>query len=93
VAGGAWWIFSPKLLPDTSFCCGSHGTVLGHVVISIVAGETVANSCCELISGHPRCIDRVGGRLASPLGLACRPVSCGHVLGACYRTAGDVNSS
>eukprot|EP00730_Choanoeca_flexa_P015824 TRINITY_DN7351_c0_g1_i2.p1 TRINITY_DN7351_c0_g1~~TRINITY_DN7351_c0_g1_i2.p1 ORF type:complete len:423 (+),score=25.21 TRINITY_DN7351_c0_g1_i2:1-1269(+) len=38
IAGGAWWVFSPKLFPDTSFCCGSHGTVLGHVVISIVAG-------------------------------------------------------
>eukprot|EP00045_Choanoeca_perplexa_P008180 m.74993 g.74993 ORF g.74993 m.74993 type:complete len:405 (+) comp14390_c0_seq2:1167-2381(+) len=38
VAGGAWWIFSPQIFPDTSFCCGSKGTVLGHVLISILAG-------------------------------------------------------
>lgn len=39
LGGALFYVVSPKIFPDTPFCCGHKGSLAGHIVVSLIVGK------------------------------------------------------
>lgn len=73
IAAILFYLFSPLVFAHTPFCCGSSGSELGHVAISILIGVVGGLVACKLLR-FGLCVLGAGFGLLVALVLLCTPL-------------------